>query len=89
MLSEIKKLVSNKSRSNPVNRDVSPDRFSRHLIDITKNLDDKIKMKPAALLWKGPRSCYEFKFQHISYTDIQCYFDSLAHKDGNDIFGYG
>ena len=43
------------------------------------------KMKPCAFLWKCPRSCYEFKFQHISYMDIQCYFDSLANKHWNNI----
>ena len=32
-----------------------------------------------------PRSCYEFKFQHISYMGIQCYFDFSANKHGNDI----
>ena len=31
MWSEIKKLVSNKSRSNPVNCDISPDRFKRDI----------------------------------------------------------
>ena len=45
---EIKKLVSNKSRSNPVNCDISPGRFYKHFINITKNLDDKFKMKPGA-----------------------------------------
>ena len=84
MWSEIKKLVSNKCRSNPVNCDISPGRFNKHFINITKNLDDKFKMKPG-ILAKGPRSFYEFKFQHISYMSIQCYFDSLANKHGNDI----
>ena len=45
---EIKKLVSNKSGSNPVNCDISPGRFYKHFIKITKNLDDKFKMKPGA-----------------------------------------
>ena len=85
MLSEIKKLVSNKAKSNPVNCDISPDSFNRHIINITMNLDDKIQMKPGAFLWKGPRSCYEIKSQHISYSDIQYYFDALANKHGNDI----
>ena len=41
-----KKLVSSKARSNPVNSDISPDRFNSHFINITKNLDCNFKNKP-------------------------------------------
>ena len=39
MWSEIKKLVSSKAISKPVNCDISSDRFDSHVINITKNLD--------------------------------------------------
>ena len=84
MWSEIKKQASNKARSNPFNCDISPDRFNRYFINITENLDVKFKVKPEiAFLWKSSRN--EFKFQHISHTDIQYYFNSLADKNENDI----
>ena len=87
MWSEIKKLVSSKARSNPVNCDISPDRFNRHFINITKNLDCNFKNKPDKFLWKGPKSRYVFKFHHISFQDIQFYLNSMTNKHGNDILG--
>ena len=32
-----------------------------------------------------PKSIYVFKFKHISHTDIESYFKSLANEGGNDI----
>ena len=32
-----------------------------------------------------PESFHVFKFKHISYMDIESYFNSLANKGGNDI----
>ena len=87
MWSEIKKLVSSKARSNPVNCDISPDRFNSHFINITKNLDCNFKNKPDNFLWKGPKSRYVFKFHHISFQDIQLYLNSMTNKHGNDILG--
>ena len=87
MWSEIKKLVSSKARSNPVNCDISPDRFKSHFINITKNLDCNFKNKPDKFLWKGPKSRYVFKFHHISFQDIQLYLTSMTNKHGNDILG--
>ena len=82
-----KKLVSSKARSNPVNCDISPDRFNSHFINITKNLDCNFKNKPDKFLWKGPKSRYVFKFHHISFQDIQLYLNSMTNKHGNDILG--
>ena len=77
-------LASNRATSNPINCDIFHDRFSRYFIDTTKNIDNNLKNKPDACLWKGPRSFYVFKFQHKSYTDIQYCFNPLANKHGND-----
>ena len=57
MCSEIKDLVSNSARSNPVNCIIYPGRFNRHSINITKNIDNNFKNKTDAFLWKGTRVC--------------------------------
>ena len=85
MWSEIKKLVTSKARSNPVNCDISPDRFNSHFTNITRNRDSNFKNKPDAFLWIGPKSRYVFKFHHISFQDIQFYLNSMTNKHGNDI----
>ena len=87
MWSEIRKLVSSKARSHPVNCDISMDRFNSHFVNITKNLDSNLKNKPDKFLWKGPKSLYVFKFHHISFQDIQFYLNSMTNKHGNDILG--
>ena len=87
MWSEIKKLVSSKARSNPMNCDISPDRFNSHFINITKNLDCNFKNKHVKFLWKGPKSRYVFKFHHISSQDIQLYLNSMTNKHGNYVLG--
>ena len=87
MWSEIKKLVSSKARSNPVNCDISPNRFNSHFVNITKNLDSYLKNKSGTFLWKGPKSRYVFKFHHISFQDIHFYLNSMTNKHENDILG--
>ena len=87
MWSEIKKLVSSKARSNPVNCDISPNRFNSHFVNITKNLDSNLKNKSGTFLWKGPKSRYVFKFHHISFQDIHFYLNSMTNKHENDILG--
>ena len=87
MWSEIKKLASSKARSNPVNCDISLNRFNSHFINITKNLDSSLENKPGTFLWKGPKSRFVFIFHHISFQDIQFYLNSMTNKHGNDILG--
>ena len=85
MWSEIKRLVSSKCTPNVINCDISPDRFNRHFVNITKNQNRNFINEPDDFLWKGPKSIYVFKFKHISHMDIESYFNSLTNKGGNDI----
>ena len=87
MWSDIKKLVSSKAISNPVNCDIFSDRFDSHVINITKNLDSNLKNKPDTVLWTGPKSRHVFKLYRISFQDIQYQFDSMTNKHRNDILG--
>jgi exonuclease III len=82
---ELSKLVPNKFNNTSIPKNMSAKDFNTYFSSIGSETAKEFGSSNK-LLWKGPTSIYEFKFQVITRESIQKHLRSMGNESSNDLY---